>query len=579
MRAKDQWLYLAEGLKLKFGIDQIAVLQIQEGNLVVLKYNDSEQTLKQLLAGYRLSDVIKSEGVMELNNGAFALPYADPSEGELWFIFNFQEEADTSIEELESNLAKEIEQIDLKNSIERTQEENEVLRRAIELQYRISNAANYKEATLILADYIKISFNVSQVVFGWVKQNKLNIIASDSGSEISKKTEFGTHYESLMTEAYDQEKEIILPEVDGQNYVVRQHLKFGEKIGTNNLISIPVKVQSEVIGVISVIYFEEQEEQEDTRVTLANQISLVLQNVAESLSYRKYLDETLTEKAVYQFYKKSKEIFGPRYLTLKVIAALLLVTTLVLALIHAEHRIDGEFSLQSFEKSVVVSPMDSTVNKRLVEVGDWVEQGADIIELSVEKEVLERDFILNKIEQYKLKERELLAVGKLSELNQVRASLDEALINLELVTSQIRHGLIKAPISGYIVEIYSENRLNEPVQHGTPLFKMVSNKDFFARIEIDERDLQYVEKGSEGELAFKNNPDLKFPIRILDEEGIVSYNDNEVRFINRASLESEGRDWFKDGMTGVAKVNAGKRSLLWILTRRTYLYLRLKLWW
>jgi hypothetical protein len=32
-------------------------------------------------------------------------------------------------------------------------------------------------------------------------------------------------------------------------------------------------------------------------------------------------------------------------------------------------------------------------------------------------------------------------------------------------------------------------------------------------------------------------------------------------------------------MSGIAKINAGERSLLWIITHRTVDFLRLKLWW
>jgi hypothetical protein len=32
-------------------------------------------------------------------------------------------------------------------------------------------------------------------------------------------------------------------------------------------------------------------------------------------------------------------------------------------------------------------------------------------------------------------------------------------------------------------------------------------------------------------------------------------------------------------MSGVAKINVGQRSLLWVLTRRTVDFLRMFLWW
>jgi hypothetical protein len=38
-------------------------------------------------------------------------------------------------------------------------------------------------------------------------------------------------------------------------------------------------------------------------------------------------------------------------------------------------------------------------------------------------------------------------------------------------------------------------------------------------------------------------------------------------------------EWWRPGMTGICKINAGDRSLLWILTHRTVEFLRMALWW
>ena len=42
---------------------------------------------------------------------------------------------------------------------------------------------------------------------------------------------------------------------------------------------------------------------------------------------------------------------------------------------------------------------------------------------------------------------------------------------------------------------------------------------------------------------------------------------------------SEIEDWWRPGMAGVAKINTGQRSLLWIFTHRLEDFLRMKLWW
>ena len=51
------------------------------------------------------------------------------------------------------------------------------------------------------------------------------------------------------------------------------------------------------------------------------------------------------------------------------------------------------------------------------------------------------------------------------------------------------------------------------------------------------------------------------PVSEVRQEGNV--------FQMRVKVLGEPQDWWRPGMSGVCKVNAGKRSLLWILTHRT----------
>ena len=50
-------------------------------------------------------------------------------------------------------------------------------------------------------------------------------------------------------------------------------------------------------------------------------------------------------------------------------------------------------------------------------------------------------------------------------------------------------------------------------------------------------------------------------------------------FLVRCELPEGHASWWRPGMTGVAKLNAGEHSLLWIFTHRTVDFLRLNLWW
>jgi len=50
-------------------------------------------------------------------------------------------------------------------------------------------------------------------------------------------------------------------------------------------------------------------------------------------------------------------------------------------------------------------------------------------------------------------------------------------------------------------------------------------------------------------------------------------------FLVRCEFQKGVEKWWRPGMSGLCKLNVGRRTLWWILTHRTVDFLRMKLWW
>ena len=101
----------------------------------------------------------------------------------------------------------------------------------------------------------------------------------------------------------------------------------------------------------------------------------------------------------------------------------------------------------------------------------------------------------------------------------------------------------------------------------------------YVELKVDERDVHEVTGSATGEIAFVSRPDQKFPVKVerIDPVAVVEEEGNV--FLVRAVFSEEAASWWRPGMSGVAKVNVGKRNVLWILTHRTIDFLRMFLWW
>jgi hypothetical protein len=77
-----------------------------------------------------------------------------------------------------------------------------------------------------------------------------------------------------------------------------------------------------------------------------------------------------------------------------------------------------------------------------------------------------------------------------------------------------------------------------------------------------------------------SNPQLSVPIRISSVIPVAQVKGQEGnQFMITAELLQSPLVWWRPGMTGLARIDAGRRNIAWILTHRVVDHLRLMFWW
>ena len=110
------------------------------------------------------------------------------------------------------------------------------------------------------------------------------------------------------------------------------------------------------------------------------------------------------------------------------------------------------------------------------------------------------------------------------------------------------------------------------------LFKVARTDRMYVECNVDERDIHEVGQIATGEIAFASQPKLKFPMRVERVEPVAQTKDKENYYVARCSLDGPVQSWWRPGMSGVAKINVGKRTFFWIVSHRTVDFLRMFFW-
>ena len=122
-------------------------------------------------------------------------------------------------------------------------------------------------------------------------------------------------------------------------------------------------------------------------------------------------------------------------------------------------------------------------------------------------------------------------------------------------------------------------RIGAPVKQGDLLFKVAKTSRLYVEADVSERDIHEVRTGATGEIAFASQPKLKFSVGVVRIQAAGEPKETGNIFPVREAFVGTPAPWWRPGMSGVAKINVGKRRLIWVLTHRTIDYLRLLLWW
>ena len=160
-----------------------------------------------------------------------------------------------------------------------------------------------------------------------------------------------------------------------------------------------------------------------------------------------------------------------------------------------------------------------------------------------------------------------------------QAKAERAQARLDMTDYRIQQAEITAPFDSVVVDGEWKDKLNAPVSQGDVLVKVAQLTSMFIELEIDQKDFSFVQNGMAGAFAFISDPKLHFDMTITDIHPVAVPQDSRLVIIAQADIQSSRENWWRPGMTGVAKINAEKRSLWWILTHKTADTIRRFLWW
>jgi RND family efflux transporter MFP subunit len=225
----------------------------------------------------------------------------------------------------------------------------------------------------------------------------------------------------------------------------------------------------------------------------------------------------------------------------------------------------------------IVAPFQGFVQHANFRAGDTVRAGDVIATLDDTDLKLDADKWRADFDVAERKEREAVAGGKRVDMRLAAAQGAQAQAQLQLAEEKLRRVQLVAPFDGVIVRGDLSQQRGTPVEQGKVLFELAPLTAWRLILKVDERDIAYVDARRKGELALAGLAGVRHSFVVKRVTSIAAAEGGVNHFRAEAEIGDAAVN-LRPGMEGIAKIECGTATALWVASRRLLSWLRLTVW-
>ncbi len=437
----------------------------------------------------------------------------------------------------------------------------------------LSQDSSAAAATSVVTE-LATRLSCERVSIGFREGRELKLYALSHSARYQSKQNLIKRIEAAIEEAVDQKETLVYPAADDSRYMQQAHEELARSHGGKFICSIPLIHNEQVVGGV---IFERSSAATaflPETVELCEQLAALF---APILEYRRLNDRPLPAKTKELLKSLACGILGRGHLGFKFGVAMTALVLTLLIFVQWDYKVSANSVLEGTIERVITAPEEGYIKEAPARPGDLVTANQQLATLDDRDLKLEKLKWSGKQKQVSKEYREALASRDRSQIGILRAQLDQAQAQLEILDKKLERTVISAPIGGVIVSGDYTRALGSPVERGQILYKVSPLDQYRVLLDVDESDIAELSVGMEGELTLSAAAEDTFEI-VVDKITPVSQAGEGANYFQVEASLVETPEFLRPGMQGVSKIEIGERQLLWIWTHKLVDWLRLKLW-
>ncbi len=432
----------------------------------------------------------------------------------------------------------------------------------------------FQEAATAVATELAGVFGCERVSIGFRKGAHVKLAALSNSAVFGKRANLIRAIEAAMDESIDQQTMIVIPALEGQDYVVRAHQTLLREHGQNTICTVPLAENNRVLGAITLERPADKPFDPPT-IQLCEHIGVLLGPVLE---LKRKEDRWIGWKALDSITDIAVRLFGPRHVAFKLSAVAAVAVAAFLLFAKGDYRVTADGSLEGTIQRALAAPVAGYLSEAPSRAGDIVKAGQVMATLDDRDLRLERLKWATQRAKQQREYSEALAKQELAKAQVLRTQVEQAEAQLTLLDEQISRLRITAPFDGVVVSGDLSQQLGAPVERGNTLFEVAPLKQYRIVLKVDERDIVEVATGQSGELVLSSMADRGFPFRVEKITPVSTAQEGRNFYRVEARPTGDDTDVLRPGMQGIAKITIDERRLAWIWSHKVVHWLRMFIW-
>jgi len=417
-----------------------------------------------------------------------------------------------------------------------------------------------------------------RVSIGFTRRGQAVIKAVSNSAEFKKETNLLQAIANAMDEAIDQRVTIVYPMAAPDAKVRSSTVTLAhEDLSCNHtrlaVCTVPLMGASKPIGAV-VLERSANQPFDDEDVQLCQSVAALIGPVFE---IQQRDDRWIVAKLADACLTHFRSFIGPQHVAFKVATVFAAGVLAGCLFMKGDYRVAAKVVLEPVVQRAAVAPFDGYIHEAPARAGDVVIEGQLLCLLDDRDLKLERLKSLSRAEELRKEYQKAMSEQKASQVEIVRAQLKQVEAEVALTEDRLSRMKVTAPFDGIVVSGDLSKDLGSPVEKGKLLFEIAPLDAHRLIVEVDERDIADVRVAQQGVLMLSAFPSDTIPF-IVDKVTPVSTAKDGRNFFRVEASFAAPHDRLRPGMEGTAKIEIGRRGMVWIWTHQVMDWIRLAIW-